>query len=87
MPPKTTTITEMAPTKSQHRVLPITDVTMAFFVKQFQLQQKQRELAELSGQHYYDKHLVIAKADQRYSDKSKSVAGSALAQTPSQKKK
>lgn len=63
MPPKTTVITEMAPTKSQNRVLPITDVTMHFFVQQLQLQQKQKELAELSGQPYYDNHLVIAKAD------------------------
>lgn len=63
LPPKTTVITEMAPTKSQNRVLPITDVTMQYFVQQFQLQQKQKELAELSGQPYYDNHLVIAKVD------------------------
>ena len=59
MPPKTTVITEMAPTKSQNRVLPITDVTMQFFVRQLQLQQKQKELAELSGQPYYDNQLFF----------------------------
>lgn len=37
VPPGTTTITEMAPTKSQDRILPITDVTLPFFVKQQQL--------------------------------------------------
>ena len=63
MPPGTTIITEMAPTKSQDRVLPITDVTMQFFEQQFRLQQRQRELAELSGQPYYDNHLVVARAD------------------------
>lgn len=63
VPPGTTEITEMAPTKSQDRILPITDVTLPFFVRQQQLQQKQRELAELSGQPYYDNHLVVAKAD------------------------
>lgn len=63
IPPKTTTITEMAPTKSQDRVLPITEVTLPFFIKQKQLQDKQKELAELSGQPYYDNDLVIAKAD------------------------
>lgn len=63
VPPGTTEITEMAPTKSQDRILPITDVTLPFFVRQQQLQQKQRELAQLSGQSYYDNHLVVAKAD------------------------
>lgn len=63
LPPKTTIVSEMAPTKSQDRVLPITDVTMPYFKKQLQLQQKQKELAELSGQPYYNNHLVIAKPD------------------------
>lgn len=31
VPPGTTTITEMAPTKSQDRVLPITEITLSFF--------------------------------------------------------
>ena len=53
----------MAPTKSQDRVLPITEITLPFFFKQRQLQQKQKELAELSGQPYNDNDLVIAKAD------------------------
>ncbi len=63
VPPGTTVITEMLPTKSQDRILPITEVTLPFFVHQQQLQQKQKELAELSGQPYYENNLVIAKAD------------------------
>lgn len=63
VPSGTTEIAEMAPTKSQDRILPITDVTLPFFIRQQQLQQKQKELAELSGQPYYDNNLVIAKAD------------------------
>ena len=63
LPPGTVIVDEMAPTKSQDRTLPITDVTLPFFVRQQQLQQKQKELAELSGQPYYDNNLVISKAD------------------------
>lgn len=61
--PGTTTITEMAPTKSQDRVLPITEIALPLFIKQQQLQQKQKELAVLSGQPYYDNDLVVSKAD------------------------
>ena len=64
VPPGTTTITEMAPTKSQDRILPITDVTLPFFIRQQQLQQKQkRTLRNCRGQPYYDNNLVISKAD------------------------
>lgn len=63
VPPGTTMIQEMAPTKSQDRILPITDVTLPFFIKQQQLQERQKELAQLSGQPYYDNNLVISRAD------------------------
>lgn len=63
VPPGTNIITEMAPTKSNDRELPITDVTYPYFKKQMDLQQKQKELAELSGQPYYNNNLVVAKAD------------------------
>ncbi len=61
VPPGTMTITEMAPTKSNDRVLPITDTTLPYFERQLALQQKQKELAQLSGQEYYDNNLVVAK--------------------------
>ncbi|MCI8594784.1 MAG: tyrosine-type recombinase/integrase [Oscillospiraceae bacterium] len=63
LPPKTNLVTEMAPTKSQGRILPITDATMPFFIKQYELQKRQRELAECSGQTYYENRLVVCKAD------------------------
>jgi integrase len=63
VPPKTNIIEEMAPTKSQGRTIPITDITLPYFQKQLALQHKQKELAELSGQLYFDNHLVVAKAD------------------------
>jgi integrase len=59
--PGTTVIKEMAPTKSNDRVLPITDSTLPYFGRQLALQQKQRELTELSGQPYYENHLVLSK--------------------------
>ncbi|AFV01208.1 MULTISPECIES: tyrosine-type recombinase/integrase [unclassified Dehalobacter] len=61
VPPGTMTIMEMAPTKSNDRVLPITETTLPYFVRQLVLQHKQKELAQLSGQEYYDNSLVIAK--------------------------
>jgi integrase len=63
VPPKTTFIEEMAPTKSNDRVLPITDASYPYFKKQFDMQQKKKELTELSGMPYYENHLVISQAD------------------------
>jgi integrase len=56
-------IDEFAPTKSHDRVLPITDVTLPYFEQQSKLQKRQKELADLSGQPYYDNNLVVAKAN------------------------
>jgi integrase len=61
VPTGTTTIEEMAPTKSNDRMLPITETTLPYFERQLALQQKQKELAQLSGQEYYDNNLVVAK--------------------------
>ena len=41
--------------------MPITDTTFPYFERQLALQQKQRELAQLSGQEYYDNNLVVSK--------------------------
>ena len=49
LPRETTTINEMAPTKSNDRILPITEVTRSYFEQQLALQARQKELAELSG--------------------------------------
>jgi len=63
VPPKTTVLDELAPTKSNDRVLPITDATLHYFKRQFEMQQKRKELTELSGNPYYDNGFVISQAD------------------------
>ncbi|MBE6906986.1 MAG: integrase [Ruminococcaceae bacterium] len=61
VPAGTTTINEMAPTKSNDRILPITGEARPFFERQLMLQKRQKELASLSGGTYYDNDLVVAK--------------------------
>ncbi len=46
VPPKTKVIEEMAPPKSNGRKLPITELARPFFLKQFAMQEAQREQAE-----------------------------------------
>ena len=61
LPAGTTYITEMAPVKSSERVLPITNVTVRYFMRQLMYQIEQKRLLESSGETYYDNDLVIAK--------------------------
>ena len=63
VPPKTKVIEEMAPPKSNGRKLPITELARPFFLKQFAMQEAQREQAEKNGKPYYDNDLVVAKPD------------------------
>ena len=63
VPPGTKTITEMAPTKSNDRILPITEETLPYFLRQFDLIERQKALIEASGGVYYDNKLFIAKPD------------------------
>lgn len=63
LPRDTTSVTEMAPTKSNDRILPITDITRSYFERQHELQLRQKELATMAGDVYYDNDLVIAKAN------------------------
>ena len=63
VPPKTKVIEEMAPPKSNGRKLPITELARPFFLKQFAMQEAQREQAEKDGKPYYDNDLVVAKPD------------------------
>lgn len=58
VPPKTKVIEEMAPPKSNGRKLPITELARPFFLKQFAMQEAQREQAEKNGKPYYDNDLV-----------------------------
>lgn len=61
LPAGTVTVTEMAPVKSEDRILPITNVTRPYFERQLALQERQKEMAESGGGIYYDNHLVVAK--------------------------
>lgn len=63
VPPGTKIITEMAPTKSNDRILPITEETLPYFLRQFDLLERQRELITAGGGEYYDNKLFIAKPD------------------------
>lgn len=58
-------IPEMAPVKSkeagQGRTLPITEVSLRFFVHQKEIQEQQKALCRSSGTPYYDNDLVYAK--------------------------
>lgn len=63
VPPGTKTITEMAPTKSNDRLLPITEETLPYFLRQLDLIERQKELLAASGGEYYDNKLLITKPD------------------------
>ena len=63
IPAGTKTITEMAPTKSNDRTLPITETTLPYFMRQFELQERQKAFVRSSGTEYHDNDLVIAKPD------------------------
>ena len=63
LPAGTKTITEMAPTKSNDRTLPITEDTLPYFLRRFDQLNQQKIFIEASGGTYYDNHLFIAKPD------------------------
>ena len=63
VPPGTKKITEMAPTKSNDRLLPITEETLPYFLRQLDLIERQKDLLAASGGEYYDNKLLIAKPD------------------------
>lgn len=59
VPPGTKTITEMAPTKSNDRLLPITEETLPYFLRQLDLIERQKDLLAANGGEYYDNKLLI----------------------------
>ncbi len=63
LPAGTKEVAEMAPTKSNDRILPITDQTRLYFEQQLALQERRQELTVASGAPYYDNDLVVAKPD------------------------
>lgn len=60
-------IKEMAPTKAhaagEGRTLPITEITMPFFLRQKAIQDQQKAMCRISGAVYYDNDLVYVKPD------------------------
>ena len=56
-------IEKLAPTKSNDRVLPITEETLPYFIRQFNLIESQKNMIVASGGEYYDNDLFIAKPD------------------------
>lgn len=63
LPAGTKNVAEMAPTKSNDRILPITDLTKPYFERQLAMQERRKELTEAAGAAYYDNDLVISKPD------------------------
>lgn len=61
LPAGTTYIKEMAPVKSGDRTLPITDLTLPYFIRQKERQDEQKRLLAMSGETYYENDLVLAK--------------------------
>ena len=63
LPKDTKEVLEMAPPKSSERVLPITEETLPYFLRQFDLIKRQKEFTQASGGTYYDNKIFIAKPD------------------------
>lgn len=63
IPAGTKIIEEMAPTKSSDRVLPITEVTLPYFLRQYEAQARQKAFITSGGGEYHDNGLVMSKPD------------------------
>lgn len=63
LPPGTKILSELAPTKSNDRILPITEETLPYFLRQFELIERQKMMIEAGGGKYFDNKLFVPKAD------------------------
>ena len=63
LPAGTKSVTDMAPTKSNDRILPITDLTRSYFERQLAMQERRKDLTAAAGATYYDNDLVVSKPD------------------------
>ena len=63
VPAGTKIIDKLAPTKSGDRLLPITEITLPYFLQQFNIQERQKNFIRSGGGEYFDNDLVIAKPD------------------------
>lgn len=59
LPAGTTYVENMAPVKSSERTLPITDLTLPYFIRQKERQKEQKCLLGMTGEPYYDNDLVL----------------------------
>lgn len=59
LPAGTTYVENMAPVKSSERTLPITDLTLPYFIRQKERQKEQKCLLRMAGEPYYDNDLVL----------------------------
>jgi integrase len=63
LPAGTKNVSDMAPTKSNDRILPITDLTKPYFERQLAMQERRKELTAAAGTAYYNNDLVVSKPD------------------------
>lgn len=63
LPAGTKIVKEMAPTKSNDRLLPITEEALPYFLRQFDLIERQKELVKAGGGTYFDNQLLVARPD------------------------
>ena len=63
IPAGTKIIEEMAPTKAGDRVLPITEVTLPYFLRRLEMIDRQKFMAEAGGGTYHDNHLFVCASD------------------------
>ena len=61
LPAGTTYVENMAPVKSSERTLPITALTLPYFIRQKERQKEQKCLLKMTGEPYYDNDLVLTK--------------------------
>jgi len=63
LPAGTKIVDQMAPTKSKDRTLPITDVALPYFLRQYEAYIRQKEMIISSGGEYHDNGFVVSKPD------------------------
>ena len=63
IPAGTKIVEEMAPTKAGDRILPITEVTLPYFLRRFEMIDRQKFMAEAGGGTYHDNHLFVCASD------------------------
>ena len=61
LPAGTTYVENMAPVKSSERTLPITALTLPYFIRQKERQKELKCLLKMTGEPYYDNDLVLTK--------------------------